>query len=626
MSSSAATPSDVEYDTVPVREGGTRNADDDDDDDPTDELDGDHDKYHGRSPRPSQDYHHHHLPSLKEGIQFCFSVFVLVSITWILLRVFAPGVHKTDTDTDESIPPPPTTVELVTPLPPPPPPVVVTHHNNNKAGTSASGGIRKGWRVVATAFVGRRDRSWLLVEYLQELVRRGLVSEVHFWDFTRNAEDKEWLSRLHAPLLVTPNQQYYTGQVRVDQHPKCQLEPHRSFLPLRYRVSARTDVHLKIHMRSGKEYEFILGAIENQVSFFRKMGAPDSEWQTNMWMYIRTPEPAFMNVQFAFNGTHGHVEMYTDDEDWFSFALSMPHDIIRDANQWLIAFPDINAPDGKEELEFVEFSTGFHSSGTWQMQSLCDEPLTPADNPFRMAYPKPSDYQWWTEYYRHYNAHRNTLYDKTVLLKMDDDTIWIDVNRFKEFIDYRITHPDPFLIFPNIINNGVAAYFQQSKQGVIPVQEVGEMELPPGGFQGSLWADKSKSYRLHRYFLSKPERFTASSDPEELCYDIEPSLRFSINFFAIIPQHVHFYSWILYHSDDEWELTVGITQRFGMHKCLYPHMTTAHMAFYVQGDDQQDRKILYGYALQLNRTLPNERIHTLVADQIRNLNLIDPDA
>lgn len=63
--------------------------------------------------------------------------------------------------------------------------------------------MHRGWQVIWTIFAGRRDRLKLQFRYLEALHKRGLIDEVHCWDYTRDATDLAWLQSIGAPLLYT---------------------------------------------------------------------------------------------------------------------------------------------------------------------------------------------------------------------------------------------------------------------------------------------------------------------------------------------------------------------------------------------------------------------------------------
>lgn len=49
-----------------------------------------------------------------------------------------------------------------------------------------------------TTFAGRRDRMSILMTYVLEALRRGLIDEHHVWNYARNPRDRAWVASLPA--------------------------------------------------------------------------------------------------------------------------------------------------------------------------------------------------------------------------------------------------------------------------------------------------------------------------------------------------------------------------------------------------------------------------------------------
>ena len=60
----------------------------------------------------------------------------------------------------------------------------------------------------------------------------------------------------------------------------------------------------------------------------------------------------------------------------------------------------------------------------------------------------------WAYYYQHYLHH---LQDDDILIKCDDDIVYIDLDKYGQFLN-RVNNDG--LYFPNIVNNDVCAYLQ----------------------------------------------------------------------------------------------------------------------------------------------------------------------
>ena len=63
-----------------------------------------------------------------------------------------------------------------------------------------------------------------------------------------------------------------------------------------------------------------------------------------------------------------------------------------------------------------------------------------------------------------------TTYEKFpnhVIIKCDDDILFIDIDSFESYINHRINDKDTLLLFPSIINNDVCSIFQKD-DGLMP--------------------------------------------------------------------------------------------------------------------------------------------------------------
>ena len=131
----------------------------------------------------------------------------------------------------------------------------------------------------------------------------------------------------------------------------------------------------------------------------------------------------------------------------------------------------------------------------------------------------------WVPYYKYYYEN---ITDNTILIKCDDDILYIDTDRFEEFIN---NIDDDVLYFPNIINNDVCAYFQQKfdihnlfdyniNDNII--YEIGH-SYPLTDWYRSF----DKACQIHDLFLNDKDKFLLTN--KDL---INYGNRISINFFA----------------------------------------------------------------------------------------------
>jgi len=186
-------------------------------------------------------------------------------------------------------------------------------------------------------------------------------------------------------------------------------------------------------------------------------------------------------------------------------------------------------------------------------------------------------FKHWENYYEYYG---DGEYTNDVIIKCDDDIVFMDLDQLSNYLSYVRKKQECGLVFANTINNGVAAYVQQEMFNLIP-KTLMQLELPEGGFCGSLWESGKKAETLHRYFLHHREEFLHKCRGFTECA-VNIYTRFSINFFACRGK---FWPTIKdCGDDDERNLTVDFVQSRGLINVMYPAFVVAHLTFGRQTD------------------------------------------
>jgi len=175
----------------------------------------------------------------------------------------------------------------------------------------------------------------------------------------------------------------------------------------------------------------------------------------------------------------------------------------------------------------------------------------------------------WKNYYQHY-----TGFNDSVILKCDDDIVFIDICKLPDFIRF-IKSNDYDLVFANTINNGVSAYYQQNKFNLIP-KTLMDLEYPRNGLCGSLWSDGKKANQLHNYFIENVDTFLK----KEYTENIPITTRFSINFFGYLGKNWHKIRNC--YNDDERILTVNYVKKSNFKNILFTPFYVSHLSFYKQ--------------------------------------------
>jgi len=142
-----------------------------------------------------------------------------------------------------------------------------------------------------------------------------------------------------------------------------------------------------------------------------------------------------------------------------------------------------------------------------------------------------------------FTAHLSDFYKwmprdlNAVYIRFDDDIVYVDENAIPRLVKYRLAHPEPFVIFPTIINN-VRTSYQMQQVGIVP-KEWGEIKNEMCNVRA--WKDPAYVQRLHRKALDAlktgrlEQEFTMPSGSfEDIPYgDKWAAGNISINSFAV---------------------------------------------------------------------------------------------
>lgn len=166
----------------------------------------------------------------------------------------------------------------------------------------------------------------------------------------------------------------------------------------------------------------------------------------------------------------------------------------------------------------------------------------------------------------------------TIYLRLDDDICYIGDDAVKQMRDYRLAHPEPFLVLGNIVNNAVCAHFHQ-QAGVVP-RKWGTVENECLDNNG--WGNGKFTRRLHRLFLRDVER-GREAKWRNAPMPIDGTKRFSINAICwwgkdlqnLPEQHVD-------HIEEEEFLTEELPARLDRPNVVCQGALFSHYAFWPQ--------------------------------------------
>ena len=375
---------------------------------------------------------------------------------------------------------------------------------------------------IVSIFAGRKPNIDILKKYLQTALDLNIINEVHFWNNTRNSYDEDYLKNISnlKRTSSTGNGNYIL------------ITPIISNNSFELNVKASNDIHIKI-TDMYREYEIILGGWDNTKSV------------------IRTNNDEIFNL---------HKNDIADGNNYNLFRITITDNTLNIIkNEELLISQKIQK---YFEIKNVFFKTGYNSVGSLKYDTTQNKGFYFMDTCEKS----------WKNYYNYYN---DKQFENDLIIKCDDDIVFIDLYKLPKFIDF-VKNNDYDLVFANTINNGVSAYFQQNKYNLIP-KELMDLEYPINGKDGSLWESGDKAEKLHNYFIENYKKFLDYDYNNEI---IPIDTRFSINFFGYKGKNWHKIT-ECYH-DDEYDLTVKYVKNRNFQNILYTDLLVSHLSFYKQ--------------------------------------------
>lgn len=385
----------------------------------------------------------------------------------------------------------------------------------------------------------------LLMRYVRHFMDLELIDEFHAWNFTRAKDDEAWLQEElgHSAQWKTVGNSLKYEYVQV---PGAYLN-HRA-LTLRFRTEH--DAHLSLADNSGDLIEIIFGGWSNTKTAVRltRQGrvlfSVPLKIRTNKWNYVTISDDT-NGLRVAFN-----------DERPFTVNMRPRRGSVA-----------------------VHVAGWDDATCAWEIEQ------------HREVLFNPNRCNCWNDYYNFYTEER---FPNSIIIKCDDDVVFLDPSSFPDFIRYSATSMgDHLFAFPSIINNGVCAHHQQAS-GLLPVDVFGHLEYAAA--DGRLWGDGVLCERVHEYFIQNVDSvIQRASELPPIPHRIGD--RISINCFAVRSEDLgcafNQTDW----PDDEGFLSTELTKRLQRSHVIVQSCLVSHLAFHKQrstGLDEQRCVSMYG--------------------------------
>ena len=190
----------------------------------------------------------------------------------------------------------------------------------------------------------------------------------------------------------------------------------------------------------------------------------------------------------------------------------------------------------------------------------------------------------WNPFYKYISTNSN---DNDVIIKCDDDILFIDIFSLKDAIEDRFNDKISFLIHSNCINNGVCTYYQSY---LFPKLKNELNKYPLGGILGIIFEKPEISYAIHNQF-STDIISNIDNLNKYLINDIYINSRISINFILINGYDAKYLYDIT--TDDEYMLSSFIPEKLCRPNKIKGNLITSHLSYSFQDKIILNRKDIY---------------------------------
>ena len=209
--------------------------------------------------------------------------------------------------------------------------------------------------------------------------------------------------------------------------------------------------------------------------------------------------------------------------------------------------------------------------------------------------------QNWNPFYKEFSENSN---DKDIIIKCDDDILFIDVHNLENIINDRINDRTSFLIHSNCINNGVCAYYQKD---IFKNLTENLSIYPKGGILGVLFEKPEIAYSIHNDFINDMITSKFTKINKYIIDDVYINNRISINFILIHGSDAKYLKNIS--TDDEYELSSLIPEKLLRPNKIKGDFITAHLSYNMQEKIMLNKdKILNSYKKILEIYLATTKI------------------
>ncbi len=178
--------------------------------------------------------------------------------------------------------------------------------------------------------------------------------------------------------------------------------------------------------------------------------------------------------------------------------------------------------------------------------------------------------------------------DDTVYVRLDDDVVWLSKDFIRNLVEFRINNPEPFLVYPTIINNAICDHILQSQgyYGDLPRFTYHCMD-------NVAWKNSHVCELKHREMLEHISRGEKIAKQEEK-WVLKDYERVSINCISWLGETFSKFQGVVGLDEENW-LSSEKSKELGTPNVITGDCECSHFAFYKQREHMDKTDILKIY-------------------------------
>lgn len=180
----------------------------------------------------------------------------------------------------------------------------------------------------------------------------------------------------------------------------------------------------------------------------------------------------------------------------------------------------------------------------------------------------------------------------TVYVRIDDDVVWIEEGGLLSLVEYRLAHPEFWLVSANMINGAIPSHLHQ-RLGALPLPaQIGDFGYSCMDEVG--WRNAEVCEKVHRIFLKNLRENPTLPLYRFGQWILKDYERFSINFISWLGVDMDRFGGNIL-QDEEHEMAVERARTIGKPCVILASCMASHYAFFIQRDVIDRTDILAEY-------------------------------